>query len=139
MDYSRREWALVPILAAVALEAKGQSAALPSKIYRFEDLPVKTNGPNSTRSVLNGETHTGSPIEMHITDLGPGEAPHPPHHHEHEEMLMIREGTVEVTISGNSAKLGPGSCAYVASNEIHGWRNVGASRASYFVVAFGKG
>ena len=30
-----------------------------------------------------------------------------------------------VTIAGRSANLGPGSVAYVASNEEHGWRNVG--------------
>jgi quercetin dioxygenase-like cupin family protein len=139
MDYSRREWALFPLLAAAVAQAKGQSPALPSKVYPFENLAVKVSGPNNTRSVLNGETHAGMAVEMHITELGPGEAPHPPHHHEHEELLMIRDGTVEVTIAGNSTKLGPGSSAYVASNEVHGWRNVGLSRASYFVVAFGKG
>ena len=35
-------------------------------------------------------------------------------------MIMIHEGTMEVTISGRSAKLGAGSTAYVASNEEHG-------------------
>jgi quercetin dioxygenase-like cupin family protein len=33
--------------------------------------------------------------------------------------------------------LGPGSAAYVASNEVHGWRNVGTTRAQYFVLAIG--
>jgi quercetin dioxygenase-like cupin family protein len=44
---------------------------------------------------------------------------------------------MEVTISGNSTRLGPGSVAYVASNLEHGWRNVGDTRAQYFVVALG--
>ena len=51
---------------------------------------------------------------------------------------MIHEGTLEVTISGRSAKLGPGSVAYVASGEEHGWRNVGTTRAQYFVLALGQ-
>jgi quercetin dioxygenase-like cupin family protein len=51
-------------------------------------------------------------------------------------MIFIREGTLEVTISGKSDKLGPGSVAYVASNEEHGWRNVGTTTAHYFVLAF---
>lgn len=143
MDYSRREFALFPILAAAALEASGQTAALPSplssKIYNFEDLPVTASGENSTRAVLRGETHTGLPLEMHITELAPGGSPHPPHHHQHEEMLLIHQGTVEVTVSGNSRLIGPGSVAYFASNDVHGLRNVGASRAMYFVVALGKG
>ena len=31
-----------------------------------------------------------------------------------------------------------GSVAYVASAEEHGWRNVGAGRAHYFVLALGR-
>ena len=51
---------------------------------------------------------------------------------------MIREGTLEVTISGRTVKLGPGSAAYVASGEEHGWRNVGKTRAHYFIVTLGR-
>jgi quercetin dioxygenase-like cupin family protein len=54
------------------------------------------------------------------------------------EMILVREGTMEVTIAGRSAKLGPGSVGYVASNEQHGWRNVGTRRAHYFVPAIGR-
>ena len=52
---------------------------------------------------------------------------------------MIHEGTMEVTISGNTTKLGPGSSAFVASGEEHGWRNAGSTRALYFVLALGQG
>ena len=137
MTYSRRDWnLLLPALAA--LSAAGQSPAMGSKTFAFADLPVRANGANRSRAVLQGKTHSGFPIELHQTELAPGEAPHPPHHHAHEEMIMIREGTLEVTIAGRSVKLGPGSVAYVASNEEHGWRNVGSGRAHYFVLALGR-
>jgi len=48
---------------------------------------------------------------------------------------MVREGLMEVTISGKVSRLGPGSVAYVASQEHHGWKNVGSGRAHYFVLA----
>ena len=107
-----------------ALPAGAQSPALPSKTYRYEDLPVRPsgNGLNKSRAVLDGKTHTGFRVEMHESELGPGLAPHPPHQHLHEEMIIVREGLMEVTILGKSEKLGPGSVAYVASNEEHGWR-----------------
>jgi quercetin dioxygenase-like cupin family protein len=136
MDFSRRELALIPFLAA-AQSVEGAATVLPSKAYKFEDLPIKVSGQNRTRAVLNGATHSGFPVEVHLTELGPGQAPHPPHHHSHEEMILIQQGTVEVTISGNSTTLGPGSSAYVASNEEHGWRNVGTENAQYFVIALG--
>lgn len=138
MNYSRRDLSLLlPALAAAS--AQSQTTALPSKTYKFEDLAVRANGQNRSRAVLKGETHTGFPVEMHMTELAPGQAPHPPHHHPHEEMIMIHEGTMEVTIAGNTAKLGPGSSAFVASGEEHGWRNVGSTRALYFVLALGQG
>jgi len=64
-------------------------------------------------------------------------APYPPHHHVHEEAIFIHQRTLEVTILGKSVKLGPGSVAYVASDEEHGWRN-GSGPALYLVLALGS-
>ena len=137
VNYSRRDLSLLlPALAAAKVRA--QNPALPSKTYAFPDLPVRATGKNHQRAVLKGETHSGFPVELHLTELAPGEAPHPPHHHVHEELLMIWEGTLEVTVAGLKSTLGPGSVAYIASNEEHGWRNVGAGRAHYFVLALGR-
>jgi mannose-6-phosphate isomerase-like protein (cupin superfamily) len=137
MKYSRRDLSL--LLAALATgEAAADGTALASGTFDHDALPARTNGPNQVRPILQGQTHTGTPIELHETELAPGQAPHPPHHHVHEEMLMIRDGTLEVTIGDKKTNLGPGSAAYVASNEHHGWRNVGTSRAKYFVLALGR-
>ena len=137
MKYSRRDLGLL-LPALTAGSASPQTSALPSKIFRFEDLAVRSSGRNRMRAVLEGATHAGVPIELHITELAPGEAPHPPHHHLHEEMILMLEGTVEVTIVDHHATLGPGSSAFVASNEQHGWRNVGNTAARYFVLALGR-
>ena len=136
MDASRRELPfLIPILAAAA---QADNARLVSQTWRYEDLPVKVNGENRSRAVFNGESIRGFPMEMHETELAPGLAPHPPHSHPHHELLILREGTLEVTIKGNTQQLGPGSIAYIASNDHHGWRNIGSTRARYFVMAFGR-
>lgn len=137
MDHTRRELAgLLPLLLAAKAQADGDT--LPSKAYAFDQLPVKTSGENQTRPVLNGMTHAGCPLEIHLTTLPAGGRPHPPHHHVHEEMLFVQEGTMEVTILGKKSRLGPGSVAFVHSNEEHGWQNVGNTRAQYFVVAIGN-
>ena len=138
MNLTRRHLRyLVPALLAKA-GASAEGAALPSKTYRFEDLTPRTNGKNRSWAIQNGKTHTGYPVEMHITELGSGMMPHAAHRHAHEETVVVIEGTIEVTISGKASTLGPGSVAYVASNEEHGWKNVGASPARYFVLALGR-
>ena len=137
MSCSRRDFSLLlPLLTAAVADAKDE--VLPSRTLKFEDLPVKRNGANVSRQILSGATHSGFHFDIHMTELGPGEAPHPPHRHIREEMIMIHEGTMEVTINDKIARLGPGSVAYVASNDHHGWRNVGLDRARYFVLALGR-
>ena len=112
-------------------------APIPSKIARFEDLPIQSGDGHTLRRILEGKTHSGYGVEMHETDLAPGAMPHPAHHHAHEEVFLVREGTLEVTITGRASRLGPGSLAYVASNEEHGIRNPETTHAQYFVIALG--
>ena len=142
MEPSRRELSLwLPaLLGAQAAAEKNGGVVLPSKCYAFESLPVKKNpqNGNESRQVFAGTTHEGFPIDMHITTLQPGQMPHPAHAHVLEEMIMMQTGTLEVPISGQTAKLGPGSVAYVMSNEKHSWKNVGDTASTYFVLAIGR-
>jgi len=138
MFCSRRRVCLwLPALAAPASLA-AEKPALPSKAYRFEDLPVNTSGKNRFRAILEGVTRTGCRLEAHETDLAPGGMPHAAHRHPQEEMFLVREGTVEVTIAGRSTRLGPGGVAFIAAHEEHGIRNAGTTHAQYFVLALGS-
>ena len=141
MKISRRQLAaVVPALAAAQTKDAKEKHVLPSKCYVYEDLTVKKNAANGNeqRAVFDGATHTKYPLELHITKLESGQAPHAPHHHVHEEMVLIRNGQLDVTIAGKTTRVTAGSVAYVYSNEEHGWKNPGPDRAEYFVIAVGK-
>src|SRR5580692_12548958 len=105
---------LLPLLAAQSASAQAPSlpASLPSGTFAFDDLPVKKNGANSSRAVLKGAMHDGCPLEMHISELAPGLAPHPPHHHGHDEMIIVRQGTIAATVNGATTTAGPGSVIF---------------------------
>lgn len=139
MNASRRTLcqALPLLLAGLAERAWATEETLTSFARPFDTLPVKQNGKNESRPILNGVTRAGCPLEAHETTLAPGAMPHPPHHHEHEEMFLIEKGAVTVTIAGRSTELGPGSAAFIRSGEEHGIRNTGQEPAQYFVVAIG--
>lgn len=121
--------------------AAGQSSTkrepLASGAFRFEDMEARKSGAITLRQILKGETHTGLLVDLHESELPAGQTPHAPHHHLHEEMLLVREGTMEVTIAGKVTRLGPGSVAYIASNQEHGYRNPGGTPVAYFVLALG--
>jgi mannose-6-phosphate isomerase-like protein (cupin superfamily) len=137
MHASRRSvLEIIPLLlAAPALAADG--AMLSSFIKPYGDLPVKKNGANESRAILDGITHSNDHLEVHETTLGAGSEPHPPHQHTHEEMFLMLRGQLAVTIAGKTVSIGPGGAAFVHSNELHGVHNPGTEVAQYFVVAIG--
>jgi mannose-6-phosphate isomerase-like protein (cupin superfamily) len=146
MKQSRRSFAalipaLLPAIAArTAMAQTDPSKRLPSKAFKFEDLPVKVTGAkgeNRSHAVLDGQTHSGFPIEVHMTELAAGSEPHAPHQHINEEMFFMQSGFLDATVNGVTTRLTPGSMCYVNSNELHGVRNPGPGKAQYFVVAFG--
>ena len=137
MDCSRREFALL-MSAFAAIQSTAPNTVMPSKAFRFEDLPVRESPPVRIYQVFTGTTHSGYMIDMHETELAPEQAPHNSHRHIHEELILIREGLLEFNIAGQKTQLGPGSCAYIASNQDHGFRNLGTTPAKYFVLALGQ-
>jgi mannose-6-phosphate isomerase-like protein (cupin superfamily) len=144
MTLTRREMclllpaAMLPVAGAALADPSEQDDSLPSAGYSFEKLTVKTAPSGAqTRAIFKGKLTTGESIETHATTLPPGAMPHPPHHHVHSEMFFMREGTLELTVSGKTYPLGPASVGFVRSNEEHGVKNVGTTAANYFVVAVG--
>ncbi len=138
MKLSRR--ALAAFVPALIAAAGRVSAAerLPTMVINREDAPVRKGNTTSLR-FFDGLTHKDMAIEAHETELPAGKAPHPPHRHVHEELLILREGVLEVTIEGKASKiLKPGGLIYIASNEDHGWKNVSDVTAYYVVVAIGR-
>jgi quercetin dioxygenase-like cupin family protein len=126
------------LLAALATQEGDQQ--LSSHCWTFEGLEATKNpkNGNESRNVFDGRSHVGGRVDLHITTLSPGQMPHPAHRHVHDEMILIEEGTLDVEISGRTQRIGPGGVAYVCSNDLHGWKNVGDGPARYFVLAFGK-
>ena len=106
--------------------------------FKYDELPVTTNGQNRQRRMFTAKTHTGFKIESHQSDIAPGEVNHPPHQHLREEMMLIREGMMELTIAGKAYRLGPGDVGVIGSNELHNAKNVGTTRAVYFIVNIGR-
>ena len=152
MKYSRRELGLMlPALAATAATASAQTTGAPApapgveqlqvmktRAYRFAELPVITNGKNKRRSMFTDKTHTGFKMSSHMNEVAPGEVNHPPHQHLREEMMLIREGTIELTVNGKPYRLGPGDVGVIGSNEMHNAKNVGTTQAHYFIVNIGR-
>jgi mannose-6-phosphate isomerase-like protein (cupin superfamily) len=155
MKYSRRDLGLLlPALAAATASAQSKNgkqeapAAAPVRVedlpvmktqaFLYKDIPDTINGKNKSKRMFTAKTHTGFKIESHMSDIAPGEVNHPPHQHLREEMMFIRTGTRELTIAGKPYRLGPGDVGVIGSNEMHNAKNVGTTRAEYFICNIGR-
>jgi XRE family transcriptional regulator, regulator of sulfur utilization len=105
-----------------------------SSIFNWNTLPVQTTKVGETRRVCQAPTATLDELECHITTLNPGETPHPPHKHPDEEIVIVKEGTVESLVNGTTRRVGPGSVIFQAANQMHSIRNVGEGPATYHVI-----
>lgn len=111
-----------------------QKPVLGSRVFDWTAMTATPNKTGEVRRVVQQPTATLDELEMHITTLKPGEASHPPHQHPNEELLIIREGTVEALVAGEHKRIGPGSIIFQASNQLHNIRNVGDLPATYHVI-----
>ncbi len=137
MKITRRDL-LVAIIAVgatlgVVTLAQTDKPIMGSSAFDWNSIEVTPTKIGSTRKFFQAPTATLDELECHVTTLNPGETPHAPHKHPDEEVIIVKEGTVESLVNGETRRLGPGSVIFQASNQIHGIRNVGKVPAVYHV------
>jgi len=134
---NRRE--LFASLAATVIVGESLSHADPtpvmgSHVFDWNSFVDKPNATGSVRTVCSTPTATLENLEMHITTLNPGMSPHALHRHTNEELIILRQGTVETLSNGEWVRVGPGSVIFNGSNQLHGFKNVGTEPAIYHVI-----
>lgn len=120
-----------PAVAPAAVPADG---VMGSTAVDWSEMAVRKTKVGESRQVFRAPTATLDELELHITTLMPGQTPHPPHQHPDEEVLIIREGTVETFLGNRTQRIGPGSVIFQAANQPHTIRNVGDTPATYHVI-----
>ncbi len=113
-----------------------QKSVQKSTVYDWSTADTKPNDWGRVRQVMRTPTPTLDELEIHISTLNPGKSPHAPHQHQHEELLIIKDGTLETYQSGATRRVGPGGIIFQASNELHNVTNFGQTPATYFVIGW---
>jgi quercetin dioxygenase-like cupin family protein len=134
---TRKEIMLVSCtgLTTVGLVAFAQSPKpiMGSVAIDWNSIEAKPTKTGLTRKFFEQPTATLEVLECHVTTLNPGETSHPPHKHPEEELIVVKEGTVEVLVNGDWKRVGVGSVIFNACNVEHALRNVGDQPATYHV------
>jgi len=132
-------------LVAVAVASAGigagatiaaQKTVLHSTVFDWTTDGTRAQAWGAQRQVMREKTPTLDELEIHVSTLNPGKTPHEPHRHEHEELLIVKEGSLETFQSGETRRVGPGGIIFQASNELHNVRNIGSTPATYYVIGW---
>ena len=126
--------ALSGLAGSAASEEHTDAGILGPTVFHWDEMTAKKTATGEVRSLCKSPTATVDQLEMHVTTLNPGLESHPPHRHPNEELIIVKQGTVETLSNGEWKRVGPGSVIFNASNQLHGLRNVGADEAIYHVI-----
>src|SRR5262245_57219687 len=87
--------AVCTTLAAVAFAQTSTKPKLGSTTYDWQRLEVKPQKYGERREMFDAPTATFDRMSCHVTTLNPGERAHAPHRHPEEEIIIVKEGTLE--------------------------------------------
>lgn len=121
-------------LAALAQSAK--NSAMTSAAIEWTSIEAKTNANGSSRKFFEGPTATLDLLECHASTLNPGTTNHVILTRPHDEVIIVKEGTIEAFVTDKWVRIGPGSVIFNAANVPQAMRNVGDVPATYHVVMF---
>jgi hypothetical protein len=134
----RREWKIAVAASSVTAFAMSaaQSPMLHSALYDWNNAPHRKTPTGSVRFFLQGPTATLPRLDVHVTTVNPGVTMPSPAPREQEEILILKEGVVEVLLAGEWKTFKPGSVLFNSSFQVHGLRNSGGNQASYYVITW---
>jgi XRE family transcriptional regulator, regulator of sulfur utilization len=117
-----------------ALSQAAAAQPLQSMVIDWQKLTPTPTATGERRAVFDAPTGTLDRFHGHVTTLNPGQNTGPLHRHPQEELVIIKEGTIEVNIDGRKQLAGPGSMVFFAVNENENMTNVGTTPATYIVL-----
>jgi len=137
---NRREFSLMVSAASLlGVSAEGQSsgaAQLVSGVYPAGKEHKAGEG-RVSQAFLTGMLQPTLRLEAHETVIEPGAPPEETRNHLHNEIWLMKAGTVELMADGVKHVMKAGDLGLVVAGGMHSVKNIGTDRASYFVLAVG--
>ena len=86
--------------------------------------------------ILDGETAGNKTFQVGRFMLLPGMAPHAPHRHPDEEVLLVTKGSGEILCDGKTTQVKPGAVMYTDPNVEHAIKNTGKNPLEFYWIKY---
>jgi (S)-ureidoglycine aminohydrolase len=114
-----------------------QQDTVPAHVYNLAQLAIVKDSSRLRIQMMDGRTSLLSNLEAHVTILQPGQSAHPPHTHSNtEELIIVKQGILKVTIKGKTKWLSAGGLALSLPGDEHAAINTGKAKAIYYVIKY---
>jgi XRE family transcriptional regulator, regulator of sulfur utilization len=138
---TRREFTLVLLTALTTaglavLAQSDKKSVMTSTAIEWNSIETRPNANGSSRKFFEGPTATLDVLECHASTLNPGATNHAILRRPDDEVIIVKEGTIEAYVHDKWVRVGPGSVIFNAANVLQAMRNVGDGPATYHVVMF---
>ncbi len=125
------------IIFFVMISTNSLGQLLDSKIYKWAELPVVKRPQGEARQILEGTTPSFKLFKVHASTLLPKGRMRPEaYRQENEELIIVKEGELTVTIEGKTKVLKAGGLALIMSGDLRENVNLSNSITTYYVFQF---
>jgi len=123
--------------AGLAVQAQSvKTSVMTSTAIEWNSVESKTNANGSSRKFFEGPTASLEVLECHVSTLNPGATNHVILRRPNDEVIIVKEGTIEAFVKDKWVSVGPGSVIFNAANDLQAMRNAGDVPATYHVIMF---
>lgn len=128
------------VTAGVMLGAVGlvhsMEQVMQTKVVTWGDAKVEKTGSGTVRQYFRAPTSTLLKLGLRARTLAPGESPHPerPNARSGEELLLVKNGTLEIKLGEETQTLSAGSAVFLSANQKHVIQNTSDTEVTYYVV-----
>lgn len=128
---------LFVLLIFIQSYSYAQNKPIESKVYAWKDLVVNKRPQGESRPILEGTTPDFKLCKVHASTLLPkNRMRKEAYSQENEELIIVKDGELTVTIEGKTKVLKAGGIALIMSSDIRETENRSNDNTTYYVFQF---
>jgi (S)-ureidoglycine aminohydrolase len=124
------------LLALCSASALMAQTPIKSDVYTWKDFPMEKTKTGLKRSIVNGTATDFQSMDISATTLKKKKTEDEGITTNFEEMIIVKDGSLKITINGESKTVGRGSVAIVMPGDQHSFANAADGETTYYVFRY---
>jgi (S)-ureidoglycine aminohydrolase len=126
------------LLLSTALSGTGLLAQGPIKsdVYPWKDVPVEKTTTGFKRTIIKGTGTDFQSMEVDVITLEKDKTEAETPSADTEEMVIVKNGKLEIVLNGKAQTVGRGSVAIIMPGDSRSFKNVADGQTTYYVLRY---